>query len=62
MSKSIAKRIVLEESGETVEELIARLELDGKYMVVLVNGRRADKDLVLKETDEIIILPRLVGG
>ena len=59
---AIPKKITLKIDEQTVKELLSELDLEDKYFIVLVNGKKAElSDRVTKE-DEIIVLPRLVGG
>jgi len=45
----------------TVEDLLRVADIDAKR-ILLINGRRADKILALKEGDKIKVLPYLFGG
>ncbi|MBD3253852.1 MAG: hypothetical protein GF383_02110 [Candidatus Lokiarchaeota archaeon] len=46
----------------TVKDLLKELDLEGKYFGILVNGKKAEPDTKIKETDEIVILPHIAGG
>jgi len=45
-----------------VKELLKELNLEGKYFGILINGKKASEDDIIKETDEIVILPHIAGG
>ncbi len=47
---------------KTVKALLQQLNLQDKYFAILLNGRRAKLDDVLKEGSEIVILPKIAGG
>jgi sulfur carrier protein ThiS len=46
----------------TVNDLLKELNLEGKYFGILVNGKKADEDTIIKENDEVVILPHIAGG
>ena len=47
----------------TVRELLAELQISEKpYILVLVNGRRVEKDYVLKDGDKLSLLRPTGGG
>lgn len=46
----------------TVRALLKELNLESKFFGILVNGKKADKDTIIKATDEVIILPNIAGG
>ena len=46
----------------TVVALLKELNLESKFFGILVNGKKADKDTIIKATDEVIILPNIAGG
>ena len=50
------------EEEKTVAQLLEELKLMNKYFVVLVNGRKAELTDLVSTTDDIIVLPQLVGG
>ncbi|MFX0019839.1 MAG: MoaD/ThiS family protein [Promethearchaeota archaeon] len=50
------------EKRMVVRELLKELNLEGKYFGILVNGKKATEDTVIRETDEIIVLPHIAGG
>ena len=45
-----------------VKDLLKELNLEGKYFGILINGKKASEDSIIRETDEIIILPHIAGG
>lgn len=46
----------------TVNDLLKELNLEGQYFGILVNGKKANEDTIVKETDEVVILPHIAGG
>jgi len=46
----------------TVSDLLKELNLENKYFGILVNGKKADTDSIIKATDEVVILPNIAGG
>jgi sulfur carrier protein ThiS len=50
------------EEQKTVAQLLEELKLIDKYFVVLVNGKKAELTDLVSTTDDIIVLPQLVGG
>ncbi|MGB5912692.1 MAG: MoaD/ThiS family protein [Promethearchaeia archaeon] len=50
------------EKRMVVRDLLKELNLEGKYFGILINGKKASEDMVIRETDEIIILPHIAGG
>ncbi len=46
----------------TVTALLKELNLESKFFGILVNGKKADKNTIIKATDEVIILPNIAGG
>jgi sulfur carrier protein ThiS len=46
----------------TVNDLLKELNLEGKYFGILVNGKKADEDTVIRESDSVVILPHIAGG
>jgi len=50
------------ERSMLVKDLLRELNLEGKCFGVLVNGKRVDGDTVIKETDDVTILPHIAGG
>ncbi len=51
-----------EEETKTVADLLKEKNLSDKYFVVLVNGKPASLTDRISEEDEVIVLPKLVGG
>ena len=45
-----------------VKDLLIELNLEGQCFGILVNGKRADEDTIIRETDDITILPHIAGG
>ncbi|MFW9936683.1 MAG: MoaD/ThiS family protein [Candidatus Thorarchaeota archaeon] len=45
-----------------VKQLLRELNLEGKYFGILINGKKASEDDIIRETDEIVILPHIAGG
>ena len=50
------------EKRMVVRDLLKELNLTGKYFGILVNGKKATEDTIIRETDEIIVLPHIAGG
>jgi len=46
----------------TVADLLEELNLEGKYFGILVNGKKAEPETKISETDQIVILPHIAGG
>lgn len=59
-SGSIATYRVQKESK--IEDLLKELNLENKYFVVLVNGKKATPNSIIAKDAEITILPRIAGG
>ncbi len=45
-----------------VMDLLSELNLMGRYFAIIVDGKRAGPEDVLKEGAEVIILPKIAGG
>jgi sulfur carrier protein ThiS len=45
-----------------VKDLLAELNLANKFFAILVDGKRASPEDVLKEGAEVVILPKIAGG
>ena len=45
-----------------VADLLKELNLEDKYFGILVNGKKAEPNTKINETDEIVILPHIAGG
>ena len=52
---------VIVTSQKTVAELLRELDISDDH-VVLVNGKQMDLDFQLKESDKVVILPKIAGG
>jgi sulfur carrier protein ThiS len=50
------------EKSMTVADLLKELNLEGKYFGILVNGKKAEPETKINETDQIVILPHIAGG
>ena len=50
------------EKRMTVNDLLKELNLEGKYFGILVNGKKANEDTIINESDEVVILPHIAGG
>jgi sulfur carrier protein ThiS len=46
----------------TVRDLLKELNLENKYFGILVNGKKADEDTIIRQTDSIVVLPHIAGG
>ena len=44
------------------KDLLKELNLSGKLFGILINGKKANEDTVIKPEDEITILPAISGG
>lgn len=47
---------------QTVADLLKQLGLEGKYLGILVNDKKADKDTIITPKDKVVILPQIAGG
>ena len=52
---------VIVTTQKTVAELLRELDISDDH-VVLVNGKQMDLDFQLKESDKVVILPKIAGG
>ena len=50
------------EKSMTVRDLLKELNLENKYFGILVNGKKADENTFIHQTDSIVILPHIAGG
>ncbi|NVM31222.1 MAG: MoaD/ThiS family protein [Candidatus Helarchaeota archaeon] len=51
------------EKQTTVGDLLTQLKIpSGKYLAVLVDGKKADLDEQVNEGQKVIILPMIAGG
>ena len=48
--------------GQTVKEMLRKLNLESNFIAVLVNGRRVMLNQEIKKNDEIVVLPKISGG
>ncbi len=48
--------------AKRVKDLLAELNLQNRYFAIIVDGKRAGPDDVLKEGAEVMILPKIAGG
>lgn len=46
----------------TVKDLLAELNLEGKYFGILLNGKKVDETAKITPEDSIVILPHIAGG
>ena len=49
-------------NSQKVYDVLKKLNLESKYFVVLINGKKVEKNDEVFENDEILILPRIAGG
>ena len=47
---------------QKVIDALQKLNLESKYFVVLINGKKVEINDEVFENDEILILPRIAGG
>jgi sulfur carrier protein ThiS len=52
---------VIVTTQKTVAELLQELDISTEH-VVLVNGKQISLDFQLKESDKVVILPKIAGG
>lgn len=45
-----------------VKDLLKELKLNDKYFAILIDGKRANLNDVIKEGSSIILLPKIAGG
>jgi len=54
---------VIVESETTVADLLIKLKIaSGKYLAILVDGKKASLDQEIHEGQKVIILPMIAGG
>ena len=59
---SVLTKIVVE-TKTTVADLLVKLKIPtGKYLAVLVDGKKADLKQEIHEGQKVIILPMIAGG
>lgn len=59
--KKILKPIIITKKT-TVRELLIKNHLEKAYFVVIVDGKKAELNDIIKEGQEIIVLPKITGG
>ena len=47
---------------QKVSDVLTKLNLESKYFVVLINGKKVEPTDFVEKDDEILILPRIAGG
>jgi len=47
---------------QKVSDALTKLNLESKYFVVLINGKKVEPTDFVEKDDEILILPRIAGG
>ncbi len=47
---------------QKVYDILTKLNLETKYFVVLINGKKVEPTDFVEKNDEILILPRIAGG
>ncbi|MFX1295137.1 MAG: MoaD/ThiS family protein [Promethearchaeota archaeon] len=61
-TSSVLTKIVVE-TKTTVADLLEKLKIPtGKYLAVLVDGKKADLKQKIHEGQKVIILPLIAGG
>ena len=50
------------EKTMTVRDLLKELNLENKYFGILVNGKKANEDTIIRSTDSVVVLPHIAGG
>jgi sulfur carrier protein ThiS len=60
IKKPAVRRITID-SPITVAELLLKLRISGDH-IVLVDGRQVGADFLLKEHDNVVVLPKIAGG
>ncbi|MHA1649013.1 MAG: MoaD/ThiS family protein [Candidatus Helarchaeota archaeon] len=59
---SVLTKITVEKTT-TVADLLNELKIpQGKYLAVLVDGKKADLDQEIREGQKVIVLPMIAGG
>ena len=49
-------------NSQKVYDVLKKLNLETKYFVVLINGKKVEPTDFVEKDDEILILPRIAGG
>lgn len=61
-TSSVLTRVTVE-TKTTVADLLGKLNIpSGKYLAVLVDGKKADLEHEIHEGQNVIILPMIAGG
>jgi sulfur carrier protein ThiS len=47
---------------QKVYDILSKLNLESKYFVVLINGKKVEPTDFVEKDDEILILPKIAGG
>ncbi|QEE14760.1 MoaD/ThiS family protein [Promethearchaeum syntrophicum] len=47
---------------QKVYDVLTKLNLESRYFVVLINGKKVEPSDFVEKDDEILILPRIAGG
>ena len=50
------------QNSQKVYDILKKLNLETKYFVVLINGKKVEPTDFVEKNDEILILPRIAGG
>ena len=45
-----------------VSDFLKELKLDNKFFAILINGKKASLDTVIKAGESIVLLPKIAGG
>ena len=62
-ASSVLTKVTVEEEKTTVAELLTKLKIPrGKFLAVLVDGKKAELDQEIHEGQKVIILPMIAGG
>lgn len=61
MSKQLYKQITIQEE-KTVKQVLEELNLDLSYFAILVNGKSAALETIVRKDDKVIIIPQIKGG
>ncbi|NVM54637.1 MAG: MoaD/ThiS family protein [Candidatus Helarchaeota archaeon] len=61
-TSSVLTKVIVEQKT-TVADLLGKLNISsGKYLAVLVDGKKADLNQDIYEGQKVIILPMIAGG
>jgi len=61
-TSSVLTKVTVE-TETTVEDLLTTLKISsGKYLAILVDGKKASLDQEIHEGQKVIILPMIAGG